>query len=248
MSDPRRWLDPDSEASPEARSMLAAAKRSDEPPAERIAAVAARLGVPVSPFAARPAPEASGSRPPAAPAAVLAGRHAIGVKVGAVLVSLGLAGTAWYLHAGERSPGEPPTRFEPREASSAGPARVEPHTEPPALATDTADSPVAPAVDAVPARPRATLAPARAPGLGEADLVHAADAALRRDDARAALALARDHAARFPAGAHTEERERILIEALVRLGQRDAARGAAERFFARHPTSIYRARIEALIQ
>jgi len=60
--------------------------------------------------------------------------------------------------------------------------------------------------------------------------------------------LTREHRARFPDGAHAEERDRIAIEALVRLGGIDDARVAGDRFFSRYPQSIYRSRIEDLLR
>ncbi len=79
-------------------------------------------------------------------------------------------------------------------------------------------------------------------------VVVAAEAALVRNDAAAALTLTRQHGARFPVGAHAEERDRIAIEALVRLGRADRAHAAAGRFFTRYPRSIYRARLEGLLR
>jgi hypothetical protein len=245
MSDPKRWLDPASDASPATRALLAAARGRDEPPAERLAAVAARLAVVVAPLGPVVPGAPGGPAAPAAPAPAIIAGHAVGAKLGAALVALGLVGGgAWYLRASDRSaPGAPSAREAPRPAASSA--------APPAVAAPAVESPASAEAPAVPGP-----APQRPPGsierladrAGEAALVHAADAALRRGDAGGALTLAGEHARRFPAGAHAEERERIAIEALVRLGRSGQARAAAERFLARHPASIYRARIEELVR
>jgi outer membrane protein assembly factor BamD (BamD/ComL family) len=101
-----------------------------------------------------------------------------------------------------------------------------------------------------PARPPASPRKPTASGDSEAEtkLVVAAGAALVRDNAEAALALTREHLARFPNGAHAEERDRIAIEALARLEGVERARAAADRFFLRYPQSIYRSRIESLLR
>jgi len=112
---------------------------------------------------------------------------------------------------------------------------------PPTLTMDSAGGP--PRLAASPRQPRG-------PGDSEAEtkLVVAAGAALVANDAEAALALTREHLTRFPNGAHAEERDRIAIEALVRLGGLEGARAAADRFFTRYPQSVYRSRVESLVR
>jgi hypothetical protein len=68
------------------------------------------------------------------------------------------------------------------------------------------------------------------------------------DDAAGALALARQHAALYPAGALAQERDVITVEALSRLGRRDEAHAAAQAFLANHADSPHRSHIEALLQ
>jgi hypothetical protein len=72
----------------------------------------------------------------------------------------------------------------------------------------------------------------------ELRLVGAAQRALPRDPALA-LALAREHARRFPGGELAQERDAIAISALWETGQRDAARARARRFVQEHPGSTY---------
>ncbi len=54
MSDPRRLLDEGSEASPLLRSLLASAKRADEPRAHQVAAVSAGLAPLLAPIVPPP--------------------------------------------------------------------------------------------------------------------------------------------------------------------------------------------------
>jgi hypothetical protein len=67
-------------------------------------------------------------------------------------------------------------------------------------------------------------------------------------DPRQALAIANEHAKRYPRGQLAAERELILIQALVKLGRtREAeARGRALRKSA--PTSIYGERLDTILK
>ena len=246
MSDPRRLLDEGSEASPLLRSLLSAAKRADEPSAQHVATVAAGLAPLLGPVVPPPIVP-----PPVVPPPVVAGvgSAALASKVVAVVVALGVAGGGvWYMQP-RRAPAivAPEVRSAPAVAPDAAPV------EPPAPVEPAA--PVEPPAAPAPAPPIAP--PKRAPHAApskpvdpeaEAALVVAAEAALVRNDAAAALTLTRQHAARFSTGAHAEERDRIAIEALVRLGRTDRAHAAAQRFFTRFPQSIYRARLEGLLR
>jgi hypothetical protein len=71
---------------------------------------------------------------------------------------------------------------------------------------------------------------------------------MSRGDASAALALARRDASLYPAGSLTEERDALTIEALAALDRRDDAITAATTFFNAHPSSMYRASIEAALK
>jgi hypothetical protein len=59
-----------------------------------------------------------------------------------------------------------------------------------------------------------------------------------------ALALAREHAARFPGSAVAQERELIAIAALVRLGRHQEAQARAEHFRRTYPTSAHLRQLE----
>lgn len=86
--------------------------------------------------------------------------------------------------------------------------------------------------------------PAAAPS--EIDLLRLAEEHLRTDPA-AALALADQHAARFPAGMLAQESEVIAVEALVQLGRKDEARERAAHLLRSAPTTAHRRRMEALV-
>ena len=269
MTDPRRLLDDGSEASPALRALLASAKRGDDPRASQIEALSARLAASVAPLASITPVGPLATSPQVVAAAVARARHAaMGAKVGAVIVALGvLCGGAWYVratrdvahtHAQKRRAIEldarqTPSTVAPREPDDGSPDNA---------SSDNASSDHASIGEVVPqpspmrsldsasTPPRHTAAPKQPRGAGDSEtkLVFAAGAALVRDDAETALALTREHLAQFPNGAHAEERDRIAIEALARLGRRDRARAAADRFFMRYPQSIYRSRIEGLVR
>ena len=61
-----------------------------------------------------------------------------------------------------------------------------------------------------------------------------------------ALALAREHGARFPNSAFAQEREMIAITALVRLGRHQEAQARAENFRRTYPTSAHLRQLEKL--
>src|SRR5262249_49810394 len=149
---------------------------------------------------------------------VRATKIALAAKIGGALVAAGIvAGGVWVVH----------------DRSGATPSVPPPQTQ---VAVPT--PPPEPVHEIAPDAPPTSLALPEPPtphhddgdGNAEAALVQAAQAALLRDDAADALALTRRHAARFASGAHAEERDRIAIEALVRLGRLDDARAQAQKF------------------
>jgi hypothetical protein len=84
------------------------------------------------------------------------------------------------------------------------------------------------------------------PQESEVDLLQRAQAALRADPSLA-LALTDTHAARFPRGTLSQEREVIAIEALVRSHRVAEARSRASEFFRAFPESGHRVRIQSLL-
>ncbi|WP_224247868.1 hypothetical protein [Hyalangium gracile] len=102
-----------------------------------------------------------------------------------------------------------------------------------------------------PAEAPAPSTPSAVPGAASVDEelleLEPAWGALRQGNAAAALSRAESHAARFPSGALSQEREVIAIDALVRLGRRAEAEARAEAFRARYPTSTHQVRIQGLL-
>jgi hypothetical protein len=129
-----------------------------------------------------------------------------------------------------------------------------------ASAETTAARPPHPAVGPrrrLPARPAEQPASAAAPSVAstespaatvsELELLDRAHQAVKTD-AAAALRLVDEHARRFPQSALVQEREALAIEALVGAGRAEAARGRANAFLDRYPTSALRRRIERSIK
>jgi hypothetical protein len=77
----------------------------------------------------------------------------------------------------------------------------------------------------------------------EASLLRAANGALARGDSSAALARLDEHAARFPHGALSAERQAARVFALCAAGRTAEARGAARAFLAAHPRSPLAAQV-----
>ncbi len=100
--------------------------------------------------------------------------------------------------------------------------------------------------DAVAERPRG--ARSRDEALADENaLITRAQSALARGRAAEALAAAREHQQRFPSGQLVEEREALAIRALARLGNDDAARARADRFYARFPNSLLTRAVRAAV-
>ena len=87
---------------------------------------------------------------------------------------------------------------------------------------------------------------ASAAGDDEIPLLNRAHRALPSDPA-GALALAEEHARRFPGSSLDQERELIAITALVELGRMAAARRKADQFTRQYPASAYVGRIHTLV-
>jgi outer membrane protein assembly factor BamD (BamD/ComL family) len=89
--------------------------------------------------------------------------------------------------------------------------------------------------------------PAPDPLAVEAKLLRDARACLASGDAACASARLAEHQAKFPNGALVDEATLIAIDAAKARGDRVAARAAAERLLARHPTGAYAARAKAAL-
>lgn len=112
----------------------------------------------------------------------------------------------------------------PRPAAEASSRRAE---EPGATASERPKAPPAEAGD-------------------ELALLERARTALASEPART-LALADEHVRRFQRPALAQERERLAIEALVRLGRHGEAEERARRFEETYPSSAHLARVRALV-
>jgi hypothetical protein len=71
--------------------------------------------------------------------------------------------------------------------------------------------------------------------------------ALAVTDPRAAVALANEHARRFPSGLLGQEAEVIAIEALERAGYNSTARERLARFRKRFPSSVHLPHLENVV-
>src|SRR5450432_2850673 len=114
-------------------------------------------------------------------------------------------------------------------------------TDPEPAAVDLADLPMD---DAKPSPSR--LGHARSADLeGEMKLLRTADAALRRGDSAAALAALNKHAALYPTGVLSQEREGVRAIALCSGGSLSQGQSAAQRFLAHAAKSPLASRIRS---
>ncbi|MBU8900829.1 outer membrane protein assembly factor BamD [Corallococcus sp. M34] len=252
--EPVRLLAKDSEASLSLRELLTTALRSDEPTAEQLASLSARV---------MPPPAASTGTP--SPTSPPSGALGSGVASGAVLkvVMVGVAavtGVVGSFQAGRLYERERPQVSAPAQVSQRAP-EVAPPSPPlapaePEPVPSTASVPPRPPVPA-PLKPSPLASsrhepvspPVAEPALTDAELalLDAAQRSLQRGDAAAALAELSTHATRFPNGALEQEREVLAIEALWRLGERHAARERARGFAQHFPTSSHLVRLQAIL-
>jgi hypothetical protein len=138
--------------------------------------------------------------------------------------------------AGTTAPVTTPAAAPPREERRAEPAEpsVPPRSAP--TAAHPHGNPHVPALAPAPDLPSA----AESPRLSEQQaLLDQARTSLRRGDGGSALAIATEHARRYPVTEFAEERGAIEILALVMLGRADEARSRVERFEQRYPTSLF---------
>ncbi|OJY27800.1 MAG: hypothetical protein BGO98_41840 [Myxococcales bacterium 68-20] len=180
-----------------------------------------------------------------------------GLSALAVALTLGTAWLAWPRNPERDAAAPVPPRHETASASSseATPAP----TAPSEVVTPNAPAEAAPvpapvfSVDSLPSAkhrpaPARPAAPAKATCSDEVDLIDDADAALRAGNAERAYALTRQHAERCPAGTFIQERERIAIEALAKLGRLDAMRERARAFEERFPSSPHLRRVRNVVE
>jgi TolA-binding protein len=187
-----------------------------------------------------------GVAPPAAavrPRRVTPRRAAIAVAAASALLG---AGVGFAVGRGTRGPARPET-----STAAVVPVHADagPHPQRLPTATDAAPpsrEPAAAIPDAPPARRRAGSRADARRELDEPLLIDQARAALRRrllDDAMSAL---REHERRYPRGQLVEEREVLLIEALLMAGRGDDARARIERYQREFPDGLLREHVRSL--
>jgi hypothetical protein len=177
----------------------------------------------------------------------------------------GTAGVTWHYHHARPSSGrEIPARTEaPSSDGRPGPDVVplapaplaRPTSERPSIHVERRRAPASPIVSRPQPGPSATETPSPAvvtpPIPTDADeelrLVGAAQRALPHDPALA-LALAREHARRFPDGVLAQEREAVTISALWETGHHDDAQERARQFLDEHPRSTYVGRMREILR
>lgn len=80
----------------------------------------------------------------------------------------------------------------------------------------------------------------------ELELLQRAQSVVASDPSRA-LSLTNEHVRDYPSGEFVQEREMLAIEALARLGEKQAARRRADALLERFPRTPYSAKIEMLL-
>ncbi len=205
------------------------------------ARLSASLALPAPPPAHVPSPAGPAVAPPAAVAG--AGRAVLGLTRKGILtfvvgaaVGAGTYGTVD--HVRHRQPAEVvvPAPVAPAPA-------VAPVLAPPAAEPSPAVEARPPAAVAPPARASdrsASPATSRDRGLAaERKLVEMARTALARSQTDDALATLQRHGRTFPKGQLAEERDSLLVQALVAKGDYPQARQKAARFRHDHPASLF---------
>jgi hypothetical protein len=228
------------------------ARRGPDP--ESVSRISGALGL-VPPLMPPPVP------PPSGLVVATGGGSALGVGIAAVVVT-GLGAGTFFFAQPAPSPKAPvasrvaavasvktapspspemPALVAAESARAATPApsvrrrKVEPDLSTPELAPSAVETPA-------PVSPPDAASRLRE----EAQLVRSAERLLASDPSRA-LALTEERRRRFPGGALDQEADVVAIEALLKLGRRDAAAARASRFEASHPGSVHARRLRALI-
>ncbi len=211
------------------------------------AAVAAGAGA--AGAAAAGASSGAGAAAGAGTTATAGGTALAGVKiisvvkiVAALAVATGGAAGAYEVYEATR---ETKATSSPVGLVQTAPAQVA--SAPPAPERLPLPDDAPPAPSATPsAKPTASAISTASDPVEEAKLLGRAQEAIGSDPARA-LALATDHASKYPRGALAQEREVLAVDALLRLGRRKDAEARARAFRATYPTSGHVRRLDALL-
>lgn len=228
-------------------SKVMASAAEDEPTAAELKAIAAGLPL-VQP-------------PPMGTTAGAVVKMKAAAALATALLGVGaLVGLALWAHSQSEREQEREQAEAPPAATSVVPLQSVPVLEaPPPAPQPVPPAPVAPPLPPLetdpgandakspPNRQTARRTAARDAGSEELLLLNEAFLALRRADARGALALATRHESVFPQGAFVQERELILIEALVEIGRLEEAKNRGMAFLTAFPDSSHRLRLEELL-
>ena len=237
---------------PNARALLNMARSYDDPSDndhDRVrAAVLMRVGsVAAVGTAAITAAKASSAAASAAPllASSLASTalfSGVAAKIGAVVVIGAIASGAYVaFRAPHHTPVATPAAKPVVAAQAVSPELVSPAAVDNAPAvTDALDLPTEDAKPS-PARVRNRAADLE----GEMKLLRAADGALRRGDSATALAALNKHAALYPSGVLSQEREGVRAIALCSAGSVSQGQSAAQRFLSQAAKSPLASRIRS---
>ncbi len=201
---------------------------------QSLARIEAKLGAALD--VRLPAPGARRAAPVGGPAAAT-GRRWLWLVAAALVVAVAAA-----LAAERRARRTPPVQSPAGLPALGAPASLPPPppVEPTSPPTATADG----ELDASAVPSRASSPPVSAPSEGE--LLGRAERSLASSPATA-LALADEHARRFPRGSLVQEREVIAVEALARLGREAEARARGRALLRAYPASIYRTKVEQVL-
>ena len=236
---PRRWLD-SAEAPIGARELLSAARPTRAMPDAAFGRGLARV-----------------AKTTAAPVAVAAG-VTLWVKIAAAgLAVAAVVGSVAAVHVvssrdaerGERAQQQPlVVAAAPVSAPAAsvrgGVPEPEAVTEP-ASASASASAPATASASASASASAPSESPPSSTLLAELPLLERARRSLASDP-ESALATAREHRARFPAGLLAAERDLLELDALRRTGRTDLARANADAWLAREPSGVSSARVRAI--
>lgn len=255
--DLRPWLE---EGAPEGLDELLRSAVVDEPTSAQLVALQAKLG----PLFWSPPPDGGGGGggsdgglgssgagaggASAASGGAVAAGVGVGTKIALVAtVSTLVAGVVTFQagRAYERANAPPPP---PAAVVPVAPVAVAP--PPPVLEEKPAPAPqVKPAVKAAPPKVEEAAAPAEPPKqVDELDALQEAMESVRAGKPGDALAKLERHAKDFPDSPLAQERDVLIIEALVSLGRNADARVRADEFRKKWPTSTHLVRIETLLR
>ena len=250
MSDPKRLLDELESADGDLPAMLRAGK-SELPDGAQLGALAAKLGIAAGVAGAAgaaglggSASAGSGTSAGAAAGASVA-KAGLAIKIGGALAVASAVGVSATIVATTRHDAPP------------APVGIVASAAPIGTTSGAAALPVASAEPSAPETPPSasasappsvkTAAPSESGAEGEVRLLERAQDALRSSPSDA-LALADEHARKYPRGMLAQEREVIAIEALAKLGRTKDLTARANAFKARFPGSSHVRRVDALLE